>query len=53
MTIGHEAAGEIVELPSDEDVLSSDAYKKRRYGVGTRVAFACIIINRSTIGVLT
>ncbi|EIN04576.1 NAD(P)-binding protein [Punctularia strigosozonata HHB-11173 SS5] len=37
--IGHEAAGEIVELPTDENVLNSEVYKKRGLSIGSRVAF--------------
>ena len=36
--LGSEAAGIIVSLPTDQDVLNNDTYKKQNFAVGGKVA---------------
>ena len=36
--LGSEAAGTIVSLPTDEDVLKNDTYKKQNFAIGEKVA---------------
>ncbi|PIL27967.1 hypothetical protein GSI_09911 [Ganoderma sinense ZZ0214-1] len=40
--LGVEAAGTIVALPTDEAVLASEAFRKRRFHLGGKVAYSCL-----------
>lgn len=41
--LGQEAAGTVVALPSDEAVLSSEAFKSSGLEIGSKVACVCPI----------
>jgi NADPH:quinone reductase len=41
MILGNEAAGEVVQLPTDPKVLQDPWYKKGDYQVGTKVCIVC------------
>ena len=40
--LGIEAAGIILSLPTDQDVLNNETYKKQNYEVGGKVAIVCL-----------
>ena len=40
-TLGTEASGTIVGLPTDEETLNNPAYKERKYAVGDKIAVVC------------
>ena len=39
--LGYEAAGTIVSLPTDQDVLNNETYKQKDFLVGGKVAIVC------------